>query len=133
PAGALGSLELRGADELIVVDNSGAGVFGGSRPFAVVEAFDERSSYYARNVGAEAAGNDWLLFLDADTRPPPGLLDDYFRERVLEECGALAGGVVAARGQRSLVARYAASRGYLSQAAHFRDAHRPYGITANLL
>jgi hypothetical protein len=41
--------------------------------------------------------------------------------------------VVAARGQRSLVARYAASRRYLSQAAHFRDVHRPYAITANLL
>jgi GT2 family glycosyltransferase len=41
--------------------------------------------------------------------------------------------VAAARGQQALLARYAASRGYLSQAAHFRDAHRPYGITANLL
>ena len=31
------------------------------------------------------------------------------------------------------MARYAASRGYLSQAAHMRDEHLPYGITANLL
>jgi hypothetical protein len=84
-------------------------------------------------MGADAVRNDWLLFLDADTLPPPSLVDDYFREPIDERCGAVAGGVVAARGQRALVARYAASRRYLSQAAHMRDVHRPYGITANLL
>ncbi|MFL5886403.1 MAG: glycosyltransferase [Thermoleophilaceae bacterium] len=131
-AEALRGLSLRDGDELILVDNSGAGVVS-PQPFAVVDAAEEGSSYYARNVGAEAARNDWLLFLDADTRPPATLLDDYFRERIDDRCGAVAGGVVAARGQRAFVARYAASRGYLSQAAHFRDAHRPYGITANLL
>ncbi|MFL5912708.1 MAG: glycosyltransferase [Gaiellaceae bacterium] len=130
---SLSRLSLALGDELIVVDNSSDEVVGPNPPLRVLHAADELSSYYARNVGAEAAGNDWLLFLDADTRPPPTLLDDYFRELVPDGCGALAGGVVAARGQESLVARYAASRGYLSQAAHFRDVHRSYGITANLL
>lgn len=127
----LGRLRLGEGDELIVVDNGGT-VRSAPRG-RLVTAVAERSSYYARNAGADAATNAWLLFLDADTRPPASLLDDYFREPVGERCGAVAGGVVAARGQRSLVARYAASRRYLSQAAHLRDVHRPYAITANLL
>ena len=45
----------------------------------------------------------------------------------------MAGAVRADASQRALIARYAASRGHLSQAAHFRDAYMPYGITANLL
>jgi GT2 family glycosyltransferase len=138
---ALAQLRVLEGDELVVVDNGGT--LGGAGPardpgaappgLRVVPAREERSSYYARNAGADAAANDWLLFLDADTRPPAALLDDYFREPVGERRGALAGGVVAARAQRSLVARFAASRRYLSQAAHLRDAHRPYAITANLL
>jgi glycosyltransferase involved in cell wall biosynthesis len=131
-AAALGRLRLGRGDELIVADNGGT-LDAVAPPLRVVGAPDERSSYYARNAGADAAANEWLLFLDADTRPPPTLLEDYFREPVAERCGALAGGVVAARGQRSLIARYAASRRYLSQAAHLRDVHRPYAITANLL
>jgi GT2 family glycosyltransferase len=126
---ALDGLRLGESDELIVVDNGGT-LAGAPHTIAAPE---ERSAYYARNAGAAAARNDWLLFLDADTRPPASLLDDYFREPVDDRCGAVAGGVVAARGQRALVARYAASRRYLSQAAHIRDVHRPYGITANLL
>ena len=130
--GSLGGLRLGEGDEIVVADNSG----GHAEPrgaVRVVPAPDEHSSYYARNVGADAARNDWLLFLDADTLPPPTLLDDYFREPAGDGAGAVAGGVVAARDQRSLVARFAATRRYLSQAAHMRDAHRPYGITANLL
>ncbi|MEA2388867.1 MAG: hypothetical protein QOG41_1640 [Thermoleophilaceae bacterium] len=133
---ALERLELRGDDELIVADNSKSGHWYDqaqpARP-RVVPARAERSSYHARNAGADAATREWLLFLDADTRPPCTLLDDYFREPIDDGCGAVAGGVVAARGQHALLARYAASRRYLSQAAHFRDVHRPYGITANLL
>lgn len=128
---ALGRLRLGKGDELILVDNGGT--LSAASPARVLAAVDERSSYHARNAGAEAAANDWLLFLDSDTRPPASLLDDYFREPAGERCGAVGGGVVAARGQRSLVARYAASRRYLSQAAHLRDVHRPYAITANLL
>jgi GT2 family glycosyltransferase len=126
---SLGQLRLGRGDELLLVDNGGTVAAAPQ----VVPALAERSSYYARNAGADAASNGWLLFLDADTRPPAGLLDDYFREPVGERCGAVGGGVVAARGQRSLVARYSTSRRYLSQTAHLRDVHRPYAITANLL
>jgi GT2 family glycosyltransferase len=129
----LGELRLGEGDEVVVADNGGVLSAGEAASLRTLAAPDERSSYYARNVAAEAATRDWLLFLDADTEPPPTLLDDYFREPVPDRCGAVAGGVVAARGQRALVARYAASRRYLSQAAHLRDVHRPYAITANLL
>lgn len=129
----LAALRLGKEDEIVVVDNGGTLGAPGVRALRVVAAREERSSYYARNAGADAAANEWLLFLDADTIPPADLIDGYFREPVDERCGAVAGGVLAARGQRARVARYAASRRYLSQAAHMRDVHRPYGITANLL
>ena len=129
---SLGALRLGEGDEIVVADNAGGFPWPGG-PARVVPAPDERSSYYARNAGADSASNDWLLFLDADTLAPAALLDDYFREPIGDGVGAVAGGVVAARDQRSLVARFAAARRYLSQAAHMRDPHRPYGITANLL
>jgi len=59
----------------------------------VIEAAEERSSYYARNVGAEAARCEWILFIDADTRPPASLLDEYFAEPPASTVAALAGGI----------------------------------------
>ena len=137
---ALGGLTLGPGDEVVVVDNgsppAGAPTLAGvpvPEYARVVAATAERSSYHARNVGADATSRDWILFLDADCRPLPGLLDDLFREPIEDRCGAVAGGIVADPGRSALVARYAASRRHLSQAAHMRDVHRPYGITANLL
>jgi glycosyltransferase involved in cell wall biosynthesis len=34
----------------------------------------------ARNAGAAAATGEWLLFVDADSRPQPALLADFLRE-----------------------------------------------------
>ena len=39
----------------------------------------------ARNAGARVAQGEWLLFIDADTYPPPELLSDM---RTLVGCGA---------------------------------------------
>ena len=125
---ALADLERGPGDEVIVVDNGAHQVV----PDAV-HAPAQQSSYHARNAGVDRAGGDWLLFLDADCRPRPTLIDDFFAERIDPGCGAVAGRVMAMRGQDALVARYARSRGHLSQAAHMRDEHLPYGITANLL
>ena len=92
-----------------------------------------QSSYHARNRGGQRARDDWLLFLDADCRLPPSLLDDYFRTGpIAEGVGAVAGAVVGDPDQTALVARYARSRRHLDQADHLRE-DPPYAITANLL
>lgn len=125
---ALEPLNRRDDDELILVDNGAVPVLPGAVP-----APEQQSSYHARNAGVDRASGEWLLFLDADCRPRPTLIDDYFAERIDPSCGAVAGRVMARSDQEGLVARYARSRGHLSQAAHMRDEHLPYGITANLL
>jgi len=109
---ALGSLDLRESDDVILADNTAEGVVGAIEigDVRVVRATRERSSYHARNVGAGAAANEWLLFLDADCSPKPGLLDAYFAESVAADCGAVAGQILGDPGQASFAARYARSR-----------------------
>ncbi len=80
-AGALGmlaALHTRAGDELLFVDNARTPVTGAPEAVTVIRAVAEHSPAYARNAGAERAGNDWILFLDADTRSPAELLDAYF-------------------------------------------------------
>jgi GT2 family glycosyltransferase len=113
---ALSLLEITAADELIVADNTAGGVatrVGGER-VRIARARAERSSYHARNVGAGLAINDWLLFMDADCIPAPGLLGAYFAEPVPDDCGAVSGSIVGDPTQRGLVARYTRSRHFLS-------------------
>src|SRR5690242_3869172 len=82
---ALTDLRTRPGDELIFVDNEGA-EDDGSDPahrderVSVIPAREVASSYCARNAGAQRAANAWLLFLDADCRPRPALLDAYFEQ-----------------------------------------------------
>src|SRR6188768_3915861 len=77
---ALTRMELEGGDEILLADNTPECVAGelGNDRVRVVPAAAERSSYHARNAGARAAANEWLLFLDADCAPEPDLLDAYF-------------------------------------------------------
>jgi GT2 family glycosyltransferase len=132
----LSRLSRTEADELVLVDNTPDGVLaaladeGGD--VRIVFAPEEQSSYYARNVAAEAVANEWLLFVDADCSPRPSILDDYFAEPIPSDCGVVAGAIVGLASQTGLLARYARARGVLDQA---RLAHkeRPFGATANLL
>jgi len=135
----LAQLRLRPGDEVVVADNSEDGVVETSSTTAgvtVVRATYEQSSYYARNRGAEETRNDWLLFMDADCRPAPTLLDDYFSPAPGPACGVVAGGVVSDPSQQGLVPRWARSRRHLSEEHHVfagPPCPHPAGITPNLL
>jgi glycosyltransferase involved in cell wall biosynthesis len=76
---AIASFSARGwATELIVCDNNSTDATSqlaqaaGAR--VVFEAVNQISR--ARNRGAEAANGEWLLFIDADSRPSPELFAD---------------------------------------------------------
>jgi GT2 family glycosyltransferase len=133
---AMVSLELRGRDELVLVDNSDDGTLKAvaGEEAHVIRATAERSSYHARNVGARAAGSgEWLLFVDADCVPQRDLLDAYFAEPVSDGCGVLAGQISGDRSQTGLMPRYARSRNYLSQTEGLHGKAGTAGATANLL
>jgi GT2 family glycosyltransferase len=122
---AVGRLELRAGDELLVADNRPH-----PRP-GLVDASGPASSYFARDVAARRAKGEWLVFLDADCVPEPGLLDAYFAPAPGERTGALAGAIEDWSERGTLVARHIERRRKLSQETTL--AHpRPYGQTANL-
>jgi hypothetical protein len=93
----------------------------------------KRSAYAARNWGAEHAANDWLLFVDADCRFPPDLLDRYFDPPPAVGAGAVAGQVAGLPGQPGFTPAYIRSRGHLDQELGLRHPYRPMAVTANLL
>lgn len=132
---ALTVLKLRPGDELLIADN-------GSTPRAwlelppasrVVQASGLRSSYHARNAAARGAEGEWLLFLDADCRPPASLLDDYLRAPVAARCGLLAGEVEGVATDRRMTARWLVARRHLEVRPHLTKGPYPAGITANLM
>jgi glycosyltransferase involved in cell wall biosynthesis len=130
---ALRELRLGPADELLVADNTAAGVLAERFPegFRTEAA---RQPYSARNEAAARAANDWLLFTDADCRPRPGLLDAYFEPPPGDRDGALAGEITAADdGHPTLAQRYAADRRLLSSELFLAHPYKPMGVTANLL
>ncbi len=134
---ALSSIELIDGDELIVADNTDeqalAAIASKWPRVRVVPATAQRSSYYARNVAAATAANDWLLFIDSDCIPERAILRHYFASPIRDDEGALAGGVLADPHQRQLLARYQRDRGALDQRRNMGDAYKPFGVTANLL
>src|ERR1700722_7928274 len=133
---ALCSIERGPDDEVIVADNSPDQVMCAIAPrwpgVRAVPAAEERSAYYARNVAAVSARNDWFLFTDADCLPEPNILGLYFAEPVPDDVGAIAGEVLGDHSQTQVIARYQRDRGYLNQKRYVLS-DRPYAVTANLL
>ncbi|MEO8966241.1 MAG: glycosyltransferase [Solirubrobacteraceae bacterium] len=129
---ALTRLDIGPDDELILADNTGvARGLAGARIIAVP---GERSPAHARNVGAEHASRDWVLFLDADCEPEPGLCAAYFAAPIAAEVGALAGEVTAeVTAGDALAARYGAARGFLGLGVHLTHPYLPRAAAANLL
>ncbi len=130
---ALLALVRREGDQLILADNSGVVPIRACAAVHVVRADAERSPAHARNIGAEHARADWILFLDADCRAAPALLDEYFAEPVTDDVGALAGEVVPATGAATVAARYGAAKSFLGQQAHLAHPYRPRAVAANLM
>jgi hypothetical protein len=120
----LRELEVLPGDQLILADNSGTA--SATDGVSVIAVAGERSPAHARNVGAEAAVNEWILFLDSDCLAPSELLDEYFAAPVAGEVSPLADG-------STLAARYGLARSFLSQEAHLRHPYRPRAVAANLL
>jgi mycofactocin glycosyltransferase len=128
-------LQLGEGDEVIVAENGGEGVAAGAVPGVVRlrRADGERSSYHARNAGAAAASNEWILFMDADCAPRPDLLDAYFASAVPLDWGAVAGQILGDHRQRSLAARYARSRRLFDHAGGLIRAEEGGAGAGNLL
>ena len=110
----LAGLHLGPGDSLVVVDNSPE---ERAVPGGVVRAPGLQTPGYARNRGVERGGAEWLLFIDADTLPPPDLLDRYFDPAPGERTAILAGGVrdEPVGPEAGPVARYSYVNGVMSQ------------------
>jgi GT2 family glycosyltransferase len=130
---ALAAIRVGEGDQRILVDNLGS-LRASDAPAGVLvfAAEGEGSPAHARNAGAAQARAEWILFLDADTRAPADLLERYLQAPIEPTVGALAGEIAPAPG-RTVAARYAAARNFLSLRAHLSHPYRPRAAAANLL
>jgi hypothetical protein len=132
----LAALRTAPGDERILADNSGlAGELRAPDGIRVVAAPGEASPARARNAGAEAAGGEWILFIDADTEPPVDLIDRFLDpdRPPADDVGALAGGIAAAPPGPGLAARYGAAKSFLDAGSHLSHPYLPRAASANLL
>jgi glycosyltransferase involved in cell wall biosynthesis len=129
----LRGLDAAADDQLIVADNSRGGVVEGGGGVVVVRAAGLASSYHARNLGAEAADADWLLFVDSDCLLPPTLLGDFFARAPGERTGIVAGEIEGDPSQDGEIPRYMRTRGHLAAGPPLALGPTPAVGTANML
>jgi len=132
--GRLDVLQLRPGDSVTVVDNTPGRPAGAPSGRAIVLPAAERATpAYARNRGAERGGAEWIVFLDADTVPPPYLLDRYFDLDPGAGTALLGGAVVdqPAPAGAGIAARYAQLRAVSSQEGTYRFGRWGYPKTSN--
>jgi len=133
--GRLDVLRLRPGDSVTVADNTPGRRTPGAPSGAsvVLHAAGRSTPGFARNRGAEPGRAEWIVFLDADTVPPPDLLDRYFDEPPGARTALLGGGVhdqPAAPGG-GIAARYAHLREVSSQHGTYRFGPWGYPKTSN--
>jgi Glycosyltransferase like family 2 len=123
------TLALAPGDTLTVVDNRG---LGAEDPDVLVAA-EVRTSYHARNRGAGRGRAPWLVFLDADVTPQPGLLDALLTPEPGAAVGVLAGAVVDADlGHGAGIAeRFTAARAAMDQERLLARGHWAFAQTAH--
>jgi GT2 family glycosyltransferase len=130
----LAALARGPGDEVIIVDNRRlAAPAADPLPDGIRVELGNRlpGPAYARNCGAAVAAGQWLLFIDADTHPEPGLLNAYFEPLPGSNTGVLGGAIVDVAERQSLVARHDVARGRMGQNMTLRRRGTPYAQTAN--
>ncbi|HEX5909876.1 MAG TPA: glycosyltransferase family 2 protein [Thermoleophilaceae bacterium] len=131
----LGELVLAPGDSALVVDNGPEPLPVPDGPVPVHWVGQVPTPAFARNAGAGRGSADWIVFCDADTHAPPGLLDHYFDPPPAERTGLIGGGVLdePAPANAGVVARYGHLRGVMSQEGTFDFGDRwGYPKTANV-
>lgn len=130
---ALQRVQTRAGDELIVAHNRLAPGQERRRGAIVVHgAAGIRSPGYARNRGAAVAQGRWLVFLDADTRPQPDVLDALFAPPPADRTALLAGEIVDVPRSAGVAGAHAQARRHLSQAVTLGRGRFSYAQSANL-
>jgi GT2 family glycosyltransferase len=108
-------LTLNEGDTARVVDNR-------TQPIA--------SSYFARNTGAARGQAEWLVFLDADVRFDPDLLDRLLDPPPADDVGVIAGGIQDEVVEDTPVARALTRRAAMNQRV-VTDRPHPFAQTAH--
>jgi GT2 family glycosyltransferase len=129
----LGRLALSAGDEILVADNRpGSADAGAAHGVRIVAADGVRAAGFARNRAAAVAHGEWLVFIDADTRPSADLVERYFESPPTGRTAVLAGGIVDVPGSSSSAALHAAQRAQMSQRMTLDRPGAPYAQTANM-
>jgi GT2 family glycosyltransferase len=128
----LRGLEVREGDQVLVADNRAAPAPPADPgPVRWITAGAVAAPSFARNAAAREARGEWLVFLDGDVEPDHGLVDAYLDPAPPDGVGILGGALEDVPGGPGLAARYAVSRGMMSQATTLRHPHAPFVQTAN--